>query len=194
MPRITTTDLASHRDWRRSQLIEAAAALALESGGAAITVAAVASRAGLSRTSVYEYFASSADLAADLVIEELETFAHALASATSGETTPLGSIEKWIRTSLEYIADGRHLLAKALNAIDLPRNRAGQIGAAHRQLLAPLRAQLEAIGIQDCDAALALIQSVTDSASKRIESGNDAESVISSTTEFCIAGLQALAQ
>jgi hypothetical protein len=95
---------------------------------------------------------------------------------------------------LEYIADGRHLLAKALNAIDLPRNRAGQIGAAHRQLLAPLRAQLEAIGIQDCDAALALIQSVTDSASKRIESGNDAESVISSTTEFCIAGLQALAQ
>jgi DNA-binding transcriptional regulator YbjK len=54
MPRITTTDLASHRDWRRSQLIEAAAALALESGGAAITVAAVASRAGLSRTSVYE--------------------------------------------------------------------------------------------------------------------------------------------
>ena len=192
MPRIATTDLASHRDWRRSQLIEAAASLALESGGSAITVAAVASRAGLSRTSVYEYFASSADLAADLVIEELAAFAHALASATSEETTPLGSIEKWIQTSLEYIADGRHLLAKALNAIDLPRERAGQIGAAHRQLLAPLRAQLQAIGIQDCDAALTLIQSVTDSASKRIESGNDAESVISSTTDFCIAGLQAL--
>ncbi len=44
MPRIKTPTLADHRDWRRSQLIEAAAAIALESGGAAVTVAAVAQR------------------------------------------------------------------------------------------------------------------------------------------------------
>ena len=61
MPRIKTDTLAQHRDWRRSQLIEAAAAIAMESGGAAISVSAVAARAGLSRTSVYEYFGSSAD-------------------------------------------------------------------------------------------------------------------------------------
>ena len=42
MPRIETQTLAEHRDWRRNQLIEAAASIALESGGAAITVAAVA--------------------------------------------------------------------------------------------------------------------------------------------------------
>jgi hypothetical protein len=41
MPRIKTNTLESHRDWRRTQLIEAAAAIAIESGGAAITVAAV---------------------------------------------------------------------------------------------------------------------------------------------------------
>ena len=192
MPRIQTTTLADHRDWRRSQLIEAAAAIALESGGEAITVAAVATRAGLSRTSVYEYFASSADLAADLVIEELESFALTLAAATEGEPTPLDSIEKWIQCSLEYIADGRHLLAKALNAIDLPRNRAAAIGAAHRQLLAPLRSHLEALGVQDVDVALSLIQSVTDSASRRIESGIDTESVISTSRNFCIAGISAL--
>jgi AcrR family transcriptional regulator len=69
MPKIETQTLSQHRDWRRSQLIDAAAAIALESGGEAVTVAAVAARAGLSRTSVYEYFASSADLAADLIID-----------------------------------------------------------------------------------------------------------------------------
>jgi hypothetical protein len=37
-----------------------------------------------------------------------------------------------------------------------------------------------------------MIQSTTDSASRRIESGDDAEQVISSTTHFCIAGLLAL--
>jgi len=65
MSRIATQTLAEHRDWRRNQLIEAAASIALESGGAAVTVAAVAQKAGLSRTSVYEYFGSSADLVAD---------------------------------------------------------------------------------------------------------------------------------
>jgi AcrR family transcriptional regulator len=192
MPRITTPSLAGHRDWRRSQLIDAAAAIALESGGEAITVAAVAARAGLSRTSVYEYFASSADLAADLVIDELESFAQALDAATADTLDPAESVEKWIEASLQYIADGRHLLAKALNAVDLPRNRAAAIGAAHRQLLAPLTVKLQAMGIAEIDFALSMIQSTTDSASKRIESGDDAEQVIAKTTTFCIAGLSAL--
>lgn len=192
MPKIVTETLAQHRDWRRGQLIEAAAAIALESGGAAVTVAAVAARAGLSRTSVYEYFASSADLAADLVIEELKLFADELAKISAEGATSIESIDLWIAGSLQYIADGRHLLAKALNAIDLPRNRSAAIGAAHGALLAPLRTRLEELGVRDVNFALSLIQSTTDGASRRIERGDDAESVISSTREFCIAGLKAL--
>jgi AcrR family transcriptional regulator len=194
MPKIETQTLSQHRDWRRSQLIEAAAAIALESGGAAITVAAVAARAGLSRTSVYEYFASSADLAADLVIDELNSFAQELKKISEAGSTPVEAIDLWIEGSLQYIADGRHLLAKALNAIDLPRNRSAAIGMAHGALLAPLRSKLEELGISDINFALTLIQSTTDGASRRIESGDDAELVITSTREFCIAGLTALAR
>lgn len=194
MPKIETQTLSQHRDWRRSQLIDAAAAIALESGGEAITVAAVAARAGLSRTSVYEYFASSADLAADLIIDELTSFAHELKNISEAGETPAQAIDLWIEGSLQYIADGRHLLAKALNAIDLPRNRSAAIGAAHGALLAPLRSKLEELGISDINFALTLIQSTTDGASRRIESGDDAELVIRSTREFCIAGLTALAR
>jgi hypothetical protein len=98
----------------------------------------------------------------------------------------------WIKGSLIYIADGRHLLAKAFNAIDLPRDRSAAIGAAHRALLAPLRSRLADLGVQDIDMALALIQSITDSASRRIERGDDAEGVITSVTTFCIAGINSL--
>ncbi len=194
MPKIETETLSQHRDWRRSQLIDAAAAIALESGGGAVTVAAVAARAGLSRTSVYEYFASSADLAADLVIEELTTFAQELQEISAAGQSPADAIDLWIEGSLQYIADGRHLLAKALNAIDLPRNRSAAIGMAHKALLAPLRSKLEELGISDVNFALTLIQSTTDGASRRIESGDDAEIVIKTTREFCIAGLTALAR
>ena len=194
MPKIETSTLAEHRDWRRNQLIEAAAAIALESGGEAVTVAAVAARAGLSRTSVYEYFASSADLAADLIIEELKNFGDELATISAQGNGAIESIDIWINGSLQYIADGRHLLAKALNAIDLPRNRGAAIGAAHGALLAPLKSKLTEMGIKDISFALTLIQSTTDGASRRIESGDDAELVIKTTREFCIAGLQALAR
>jgi AcrR family transcriptional regulator len=192
MPKIETETLAQHRDWRRGQLIEAAAAIALESGGAAVTVAAVAARAGLSRTSVYEYFASSADLAADLVIDELKIFGSELAEISVRGSTSLEAIDLWIEGSLRYIADGRHLLAKALNAIELPRNRSAAIGAAHGALLSPLKSKLEDLGVSDVNFALALIQSTTDGATKRIERGDDAELIIASTREFCIAGLKAL--
>jgi AcrR family transcriptional regulator len=192
MPRIQTDSLAAHRDWRRNQLIEAAAAIALESGGAAITVAAVAARAGLSRTSVYEYFASSADLVADLVIDELDNFAHDLKIALSDESDPFKSLELWITNSLEYIADGRHLLAKALNAVELPRERGADIGAAHRALLAPLTDSLRQIGVADISQSLALLQSITDVATKRIENGADAKSEIVQTIAFCIAGIRTL--
>ena len=194
MPQIHTETLAEHRNWRRHQLIEAAAAIALESGAEAITVGAVAQRAGLSRTSIYEYFASSADLCADLVIEELDTFSEALTRALEGISDPKASISQWISASLGYIADGRHLLAKALNTVNFPDDRKPAIGAAHRALLLPLVSNLEKLHIKDIHQALTLIQSINDAAAKRIEGGSDADAEIESTTAFCIAGLTALAK
>ena len=96
MPKISTQDLASHRDWRRNQLISAATQIALEESSASISIAAVAARAGLSRTSVYEYFSSSQDLVADLLIEELKNFGELLRSAIEDESDPIAALTLWI--------------------------------------------------------------------------------------------------
>ena len=164
----------------------------MESGGAAITVAAVAQRAGLSRTSVYEYFGSGSELVADLVIDELHSFAETLNTAVADCTDAQCIVSCWVKGALTYIADGRHLLAKALSATSLPVNRSAEIGAAHRALLAPLTSALTQIGVRDQHYALSMIQSVTDAATKRIENGNNAETEIAKTTAFCIAGLRTL--
>ncbi len=189
MPKIATQNLATHRDWRRNQLISAAASIAIESGGSAITVAAVAQRAGLSRTSVYEYFASSSELVADLVIDELESFTHLLTQAVAKCPDCKCVISCWISTALTYIADGRHLLAKSLNAISTPAARAGEISLAHRQLLAPLHQGLMQLGVSDVVRALTFIQAITDAATKRIEAGFDAQEEIAYATSFCIKAL-----
>jgi AcrR family transcriptional regulator len=192
MPRISTPTLVQHREWRRQQLVAAACEIALERGGEAVTVAAVAARAGLSRTSGYEYFGSSEELIADLVLDELAHFSQALSGAISDTEDSYLAIEQWIEAALRYIADGRHLLAKALSAISTPADRAREIGVAHQGLLAPLQAALVEIGITDVMHSLVLIQSITDAATKRIEAGNNAELEIESATNFCIAGIRAL--
>jgi len=189
MPRIETETLAEHRDWRRSQLIDAAASIAMESGGAAITVAAVAQRAGLSRTSVYEYFGSGSELVADLVIDELGSFAETLNAAVADCKDAQCVVTCWVKGALTYIADGRHLLAKALNATAMPQSRSQQIGMAHRALMAPLVKAVTDLGIKDAHRALSFIQAITDASTKRIESGHEAEEEIAYATTFCINGL-----
>jgi AcrR family transcriptional regulator len=189
MPRIETETLAEHRDWRRSQLIDAAASIAMESGGAAITVAAVAERAGLSRTSVYEYFGSGSELVADLVIDELGSFAETLNAAVVDCTDAQCIVTCWVKGALTYIADGRHLLAKALNATAMPQSRSQQIGMAHRTLMAPLVKAVTDLGVKDSQRALSFIQAITDASTKRIESGHDADEEIAYATTFCINGL-----
>ncbi|MTA23056.1 MAG: TetR family transcriptional regulator [Actinobacteria bacterium] len=194
MPKIQASNLIAHRELRREQLMAAAMELAVNEGAQAITVAAVASKAGLSRSSIYEYFSSSADLVADLVIEELEHYSNRLAEAIKGVTDPYEMISLWIEEGLRYVVDGRHMLVKSLNTVTPPEFRKEEIAVGHRNLLVPLRNALAATGISDIRGASAFLSSVTDAASVRIESGNDAELEIRNAKIFAVAGLRALAQ
>lgn len=192
MPKIQAPTVALHRELRRQQLMSAAMALAIADGAESITVAAVAAKAGLARSSIYEYFASSADLVADLVLEELEYYTRRLGEAVAGATDPYLRIELWISESLRYVADGRHMLVKSLNTINTPDERKDEIVMGHRRMMAPLQESLAETGISNIRAAAALLASVTDAASVRIDAGNEAELEIRSAVAFALAGLRAL--
>ena len=193
MPKIQAPTVVLHRELRRQQLINAAMELAMESGAESITVAAVAAKAGLARSSIYEYFASSADLVADLVLEELEYFTNRLAEAVGDESDPIRRIELWITESLRYVADGRHMLVKSLNTIDTPMSRRDEIAMGHRKMMAPILKSLQEAGIEDVRQAGAFLSGVTDAASIRIDAGNEPELEIQSAVAFALAGVRALA-
>ncbi len=193
MPKIQAPTIAAHRELRRQQLMAAAMELALAEGAQAITVAAVAAKAGLARSSIYEYFSSSADLVADLVLEELDYYRLRLGDAIKDAHDPFEKLSLWIAEGLRYVADGRHMLVKSLNTVTTPDYRKEDIAVGHRKLIAPLREALMETGIKDVAGASAFISSITDAASVRIESGNDAELEIRNATVFAIAGLRALA-
>jgi len=192
-PKIQAATVVEQRQMRQRQLIDAALAIALESGAANITVAAVAKRAGLARSSMYEYFSSSADLIADLVIEELALYQKRLAQAVKGTEDPYQHIELWIAEALQYVVDGRHMLIKSLNAAAIPDFRRDEISQGHRNLMTTISAPLQEIGLTDIRGAMSYLQNTIEAASVRIESGSDSELEIRSAQIYAIAGLRALA-
>ena len=191
-PKIQAATVVEQRQMRQRQLIDAALAIALESGAANITVAAVAKRAGLARSSMYEYFSSSADLIADLVIEELALYQKRLAQAVKGTEDPYQHIELWIAEALQYVVDGRHMLIKSLNAVTIPEFRRDEISQGHRNLMTTISAPLQEIGLTDIRGAMSYLQNTIEAASVRIESGSDSEIEIRSAQIYAIAGLRAL--
>ncbi|CAN2205359.1 AcrR Transcriptional regulator [Candidatus Nanopelagicaceae bacterium] len=193
-PKIAEATIGEQRAMRQKQIIEAAMSLALESGAPSVTVAAVAKRAGISRSLVYEYFSSSADLIADLVLEELEYYRERLMSAVHGVEDPFAYIELWIAEALQYVADGRHLLVKSLNSVAAPNFRKEEIAQGHRNMMATIINPLKMIELEDLGLAISYLQSAIDAAAKRIDAGNEAAPEIRNAQLFALAGLRALAR
>ena len=193
-PKIAEATIGEQRAMRQKQIIDAAISLALESGAPSVTVAAVAKRAGISRSLVYEYFSSSADLIADLVLEELHYYKERLTTAVYGVEDPYVYIELWIAEALQYVADGRHLLVKSLNSVAAPDFRKDEIAQGHRNMMATIINPLKMIELEDLGLAISYLQSAIDAAAKRIDAGNEAAPEIQNAQLFAIAGLRALAR
>jgi AcrR family transcriptional regulator len=191
-PKIAEATIGEQRAMRQRQIMDAAISMALESGAPSVTVAAVAKRAGISRSLVYEYFSSSADLIADLVLEELEYYKNRLISAVEGVIDPYKYLELWISEALQYVADGRHMLVKSLNSVAAPEYRRAEIGQGHRDLMATITKPLEIIVGSNVGAAVSYLQSAIDAAAKRIDAGNEAAPEIRHAQLFAVAGLRAL--
>lgn len=172
VPRIDAPTLAEHREQRRDALVEAAAGVMRESG--TVTMAAVAERTGLSRSAVYEYYRSAADLIADVVVDELTAWIDYLDVAVRDIHDPRARLEAWIRAALAYVADGRHALVRAAGDATLPPVRRAQVQSLHRELASPIHSALRELGIADADRIASYVWGVVEMATRRIEAGQPA--------------------
>jgi AcrR family transcriptional regulator len=187
MPKIVAPTLAEHREQRRDALLEAAASTLRESG--TVTMATVAQRTGLSRSAVYEYYRSAADLIADVVVDELTLWIDHLAAAVDGIADPRERLAAWIRESLAYVADGRHALVRAAGDASLPPVRRAQVQSLHRELASPVYVALRELGITDAERIASYVWGVIESATRHIESGRAADDEVDAAIAFALAGV-----
>lgn len=169
VPKIAAATVAENRELRRDALLAAAATL-MQRGGS-FTVAEVAKEVGLSRSAVYEYYRSAAELIADVLVDEMSAWSDVLAASALPGMTPRQRIHAWIRGVLDYVADGRHALLRAAGTVELPPTRRAEVQALHQDLIAPLVAALIAEGFTDSVRTARYVWGVVDVAIARIESG-----------------------
>jgi AcrR family transcriptional regulator len=91
---------------RARGLVDAARALAAESGSSAFTIADVAERAGVSLRSFYRHFAGKDELLLALFEEEAATGAEILAERIASQKDPLGRVRAYVVGLFELIVTG----------------------------------------------------------------------------------------
>ena len=173
MPRISAPTVAEHRAAQHRALLDAARAILAEDSAQPPSLAAVASRAGLARSSVYEYFRSRQDLLDALVADVFPRWSARVADAMTAAGTPGDRVLAYVDANLRLVADGEHAVARALAAVAPGQHLDASSRAMHEQLSTPLVEALTALGLPDPATTAELINSIVYAASRLIESGGE---------------------
>lgn len=189
MPKISAPTVAQHRAAQRLALLKAAEAVMLEGGVAAVSAKSVGERAGLARSSFYEYFSSRDDLLAAVAIEAFDAWSaetdHAMQAAQPG----FGRLRAYIDATMRMTADGSHRIASQLRQADLSPSNYDDIMALHDALLAPVRSVLADLGVADVTRQAALVQGLLNAGMQLVEHGTPAETASTLVYELLASGL-----
>ena len=145
MPRITAPTVAEHREQQLRTVLDSARALLGETR-AAPTLAATAERAGLARSSIYRYFASSEELLAAVVADVFPEWTRQVRDRIEEATTPGEKVWAYLCANIDLFASSDQDVAGALSEVADPRLLKEPMEAFHAELQMPLLAALADLG------------------------------------------------
>jgi AcrR family transcriptional regulator len=151
VPRIRAATLAEHHAQQRRALLDAARALLAETAQKP-SMGAVARRAGLARTSVYQYFASADELLAALVAEIFPDWLRRVLARVELATGPGERVWAYVEANIDLFASSERTVARALRRVVEPDVLRGPMQAFHRELEIPLQRALADFGEPEPEA------------------------------------------
>ncbi len=171
MPRIRAPTLAEHQARQRRALIEATIEILASEGVSAVSPATVGRRAGLARSSVYQYFDSTVSIIATAVEEAFPPANAALAAALAGATSPEARIDAYVRATLSLTAAGAHRAAAALARAELPAVCRARLRELHAEQSRPLLEAVAELGIDPPGPTAELLGGIIQVAMRQVEAG-----------------------
>ena len=192
MPRITEPTVAAHRAMQLARLTDAAYQIVETDGADAVTLTAVAKRAGLSRSTLYGYFASRDDLIVAVCEDAVVTWCDTIIRSMTAQADPEGQLREYVEAQLGAAADTRHELAMLLLQSGVSAAGLARIRDAHAPLRTALMDTLRRMRLAEPERAAAFVQAAVTAAYEQIRAGNEPTAVIHDTYRFVAAGLRDL--
>ncbi|MBS4754530.1 TetR/AcrR family transcriptional regulator [Nocardioides sp. zg-ZUI104] len=165
MPRIDAPTVAEHHARQRRVLLDAARVLLAETGQAP-SMAALGRRAGLARSSVYQYFSSPDDLLRAVVADVFPDWARQVQEQVASAGSPAERVWAYVEANVSLFASSEQAVAHALTRVVEPAVLQGPMEQFHAELQVPLRAALTELGEPEVGAMAELVDSLIVQASR----------------------------
>ncbi|PRI12131.1 TetR/AcrR family transcriptional regulator [Leucobacter massiliensis] len=182
MPKINAATVAEHRAQQERHLLRVAHAF-LEETGRAPSMAELAERAGLARSSVYHYFGSSEALLAALVRDVFPRWAERITGAMAAAPDAGARVLAYAVENLRLVHEGAHAVASALSALTPEDAIDAESSRMHLAIREPLIDALTELGVAEPESVGELVNAVVHAATRLLESGSSFESACASMSE-----------
>jgi AcrR family transcriptional regulator len=192
VPRIDAPTVLQHRAAREQALLEAARGLLTAEPDRVPSLAEVGALAGLSRSSVYQYYASREDLLAAVVADSFPRWQQRLDAAVASADGPRARVLAFLRANLELVADGEHALARTLAVAAPSEELARRSREFHDRLMLPVVDALVELGAPDPATTTELVNALVHAASRRVEQDGDLERAYTATAALLDAYLRTI--
>lgn len=181
MPRITAATVVEHRAARERELLDAAHAILLETGESP-SLSEVAARAGLARTSAYQYFGSRQELLRAMVRDVFPRWTTRIHEAMAAAPTEADRVLAYAVANVELVDEGAHAVGSALAALDPGEALDEQAARMHREVQEPLVETLAAVGVDAPEDVAGLVNAVVHGATLLLEAGQGLDAALARLT------------
>jgi len=189
VPKISAPTVAEHRAAQRAALVQAASQILVADGLAAISARTVTERAGLARSSFYDYFPSKDDLLVAIAIDAIGDWDAEVDRALAGIDGGTAKLRALVDVTMAMTADGRHDIAGALREADLHPSRYEDLMAMHDAMLRPVVRVLEECGAAEPERTAMLVQGVLGAGIQLVTHGVDPRQVSDDVYRLLTAGV-----
>lgn len=189
MPRITASSVAEHRANQRAALLRAGEDVMLSGGLAALSPTSVSERAGLARSSFYDYFRSKDDLVVAIAIDAMERWDAEIEERLEAVDPGVGELRAFIDATMRMAGDGRHAIAAIVRAAELTPGTTDDLMALHDALFRPVIRVLTGLGMQESHTSVMLIHGVLGAGVQLVTHGVDETQVADDVFHLLTRGL-----
>jgi AcrR family transcriptional regulator len=123
-------------------------------------MAQLAERAGLARSSVYEYFGSRNEVLAALVEDLLPRWIERIRAAMRAAPGPAEAILAYASTNVALVAEGSHAAAETLAALTPGRESDERAARMHARIREPLVETLVELGVESPEAVAEMVNAL----------------------------------